>query len=250
MQMLVIPGLLALIGVSFAVGVKLIVLARRTGGFPEWALGLFFLLGAGLGYPLSALAPMSGEWQGIVAAASSVVMSAGMFLLYAFTARVFYAGRVAGKIGLALGGALCLAYVLGYSITQIAADSAEELLASVMTWGGLSLVMSAGAFAWSSYAALSEWSLHRKRLALGLADPVVTNRLLLWGLMGITIIAIVVIDTAALYSGSDFARLTIIPLATSAGGLLYGAFLALAFFPPASYVAALRRRHGSAPGDA
>jgi hypothetical protein len=242
MQVLVIPGLVALLGVSLAVGVKLILMARRTHGFPELALGLFFLMGGAVGYPLSATAPMAGDWQPFVAAASSVVISIATIFLYAFTARVFYAGRPGGRIGLGLGAVLCLLYPIGYSVSQISAQNADELLRSTMTWGGLSLVMSAGAFGWSSFESLRQYALHRKRVALGLADPVVTNRMLLWALGGASILTVIVIDSIALYSGSDFARLTIIPLVTSAGGLVYGASLTLAFFPPERYLAAIRSR--------
>ena len=74
--------------------------------------------------------------------------------------------------------------------------------------------------------------------------------MLLWGLMGVTIIVVIVLDGLALFSGSDFGRLTVIPLVTSAGGLMYGALLTLAFFPPERYKAALRREPGAAHGDA
>lgn len=250
MQALVIPGLLALLGVSLAVGVKLVLLARRTGGQPEWFLGLFFLLGGAIGYPLSAIAPMAGDAQAVVASASSVVTGCAHVLLYAFTARVFQAGHTGGKIGLVLGGAICLAYVAGYSVSQLTAASAEELLASTMTWGGLSLLMSAGGFGWSGFESLRHYGLHRKRMALGLADPVVTNRMLLWGIGSASILTVIVIDGIALYSGSEFARLTIIPLATSIGGLLYGIALTLAFFPPERYLAAIRRQAPATQGDA
>jgi hypothetical protein len=241
MQALVVSGLVALIGVSLAVGVKLLLLARRTHAFPELALGLFFLLGAGLGYPLSAAAGMAGAWQPVLAAGSSLFVGTATMMLYSFTARVFHPGERWAWGGVALGVALCLVYIVGYSTSQLTARSEEELVRSTMIWGGVSLVMSFGAYGWTSVESLRQYALHRRRHVLGLSDPVVTNRMLLWGLMGLTTIAVVVIDACLLYSGSTFARQIAIPLVTSMGGLLFGAFLMLAFFPPAAYLARVRR---------
>lgn len=242
MMIAVLAGLLTLVGVSVAVGAKLLLLARRTRAFPELALGSYFFLGGALGYPLSGAAPLTGDWEPVLASVSALIMSVSTAMLYAFTARVFYPGRPAGHVGLVIGLLLCLAYAVGYPISQLSAQTPDELLRSTMTWGGLSLLMSAVAYAWSSFASLRAWGQQRRRLALGLGDPVVANRMLLWGTMGLTILAVVVVDGCLLYSGSTFARGTLIPLVTSAGGLAVGSFLMLAFFPPASYLAAVRRR--------
>jgi len=250
MQAIVFAGLLALVGVSLAVGVKLLLIARRTRGFPELSLGLFFLVGAGLGYPLSGAAPLSGAWEPFLATLSTLFTGTATVMLYAFTARVFHPGQPAGRLGVAVGVALSLTYVVGYSQAQLTATTEAELLRGTMIWGGVSLVMSAGGYGWTSFASLRQYAMHRKRLALGLADPVVTNRMLLWGMMGLTTITVVVIDGFLLYRGSDFARDIVIPLVTSAGGLLFGVFLALAFFPPSSYLDAVRRRAPVAHGVA
>lgn len=242
MLVVVIAGLLTLVGVSIAVGAKLLLLARRTRAFPELALGLYFFLGGAIGYPLSGAAPLAGDWEPWLAAASAGVISVATVMLYAFTARVFHPGRPAGRLCLATGVLLCATYAVGYSTSQLSAESHEELLRSTMTWGGLSLLMSAVGYAWSGFAALNAWGQQRRRLAIGLGDPVVANRMLLWGLMNLSILSVVVVDTVLLYGGSSFARDTLIPIATSAGGLAVGAFLMLAFFPPDRYLAAIRRR--------
>lgn len=242
MQALVVTGLLSLCGVSVAVGVKLLLLARRTGGYPELALGLFFLLGGGVGYPLSAAAPMAGSWQPILAASSSLFCGSSQFMLFLFTARVFHPDRAWARAGVAVGGLLALAYVLGYSISQLSASTPDELIRSAMVWGGVSLVMAGSGYGWTSLASLHHYTLQRRRLALGLADPIVTNRILLWGLMGTTTIAIVVTDGVLLYTGASFAREVLIPLVTCAGGLLVAVFLTLAFFPPDAYLDLVRRR--------
>jgi hypothetical protein len=242
MLTLVISCLLTLVIVSLAVGTKLLLLARRTRAFPELALGLFFLVGAGLGYPLSAAAPLAGEWAPWVAALSSFFSAFSAGMLYAFTARVFHPGQRAASVGFAVGLVLCALYAIGYSHSQITASTDQELVRGTMIWGGVSLVMAAGSYGWTGWASLRQYALHRRRLALGLADPVVTNRMLLFGLMATATVVVVVVDGCLLFSGSVFAREILIPLVTSSGGLLFGALLTLAFFPPASYLRAVRRR--------
>lgn len=250
MQSIVVLGLVTLFGVSLAVGIKLLLLARRTRAFPEFALGFYFLVGAGIGYPLSGAAPFMGSWQSTMAVASTLCTGTATLMLYAFTARVFRQGQWIGKAGVAVGALLCVVYCAGYGWMHLTATTQEEIVHGTMTWGGVSLVMSLGAFGWTAIESMTHWVRHRRRMVLGLADPVVTNRMLLWGLMGVTTCGIVVIDGGLLYSGSAFAREMLIPVVTSIGGLLFGAFLSLAFFPPDFYLAIVRRRASSEQGAA
>ena len=111
-----------------------------------------------------------------------------------------------------------------------------------MLWGGLSLVISGVGYAWTGIESLRHYATYRRRLALGLADPVVVNRMLLWGLMGLATVVVVVVDSVLLYAASELAREVGIPLVTSGGGLLVGILLTLAFFPPPRYLAVVRRR--------
>ena len=241
MQVLVAAGLLTLSGVSIAVGMKLLLLARRNRGFPELALGCFFLLGSGLGYPLSGASSMAGAWQPLLASLSALLTGVATAMLYGFTARVFRPGQRSAAIGLALGVALCALYVVGYSFSQLTARSEADLVRGTMAWGGVSLVMTGAGYLWTSLESLHQYVLHRRRLVLGLADPIATNRMLLWGLMSGTTVGVVLVDTALLYGGSPFAREVAIPLVTCSGGLVFAAFLALTFFPPAAYLDAVRR---------
>lgn len=240
MQAFVIAGLGALCVMSLAVGTKLLRLARRTGGVPERTLGLFFLLGGGIGYPLSALAALFPEWHAILSLGSSLFTGVSQAMLFLFTARVFRAGDWRGRVGLAIGFALVLAYVLGYSIANFTASGPEEVLRAQMLWGGVSLVMSGAGYGWTSFESLRHYLRSRRRLAIGLGDPVASNRMLLWALMGLSTIGVVVADAVLLYSAPAFAREVAIPLVTCGGGLVVGVILILAFFPPRSYLDAIR----------
>lgn len=80
----------------------------------------------------------------------------------------------------------------------------------------------------------------KRRLALGIADPVVANRFLLWGLGGLCASTIVLSSIPMMFLGtahwaSQVCMLTIGFLGTLAT-ITYG----LAFFPPKSYFARLQ----------
>jgi hypothetical protein len=242
MQSFVLAGLLALCGVSLAVGIKLLLLARRTRGFPELALGVFFLLGGGIGYPLSAASALAGRWGTLLAALSSLFTGTSLAMLYVFTARVFHRGHGWARGVTRLAVAFCLIYCLGYATSQITATTPDERLRSTLLWGGVSLVLSGGAYSWTSFESLRHYAMYRRRLALGLADPAVVDRMLLWGLMGAATVLVVVLDAILLYTASAPVRETAIPLITCGGGLVVGLLLTLAFFPPPRYLAAVRRR--------
>jgi hypothetical protein len=102
-------------------------------------------------------------------------------------------------------------------------------------------------FFWASLESLVYWRLMRRRLALGLADPLVTNRFALWG-MGLgagaagTTIAFLGNLFGARYGGSGLVFEALI----AATGLVGAATLFLAFLPPARYQRWLLRRAGAA----
>ena len=82
----------------------------------------------------------------------------------------------------------------------------------------------------------------RRRVALEMADPVVADRFLLWGLGGACASVIVLSGSAVILVGpshwlADASMLCIGVLGTLASGLY-----ALAFFPPESYRSWVRRR--------
>jgi uncharacterized protein YaiI (UPF0178 family) len=199
-----IPMLVA-VGTLFVVwivtGVRLVRLARRTRALPEFLLGLSLLLQAGLGYPLSVVAQSAGRYELLLILVSALCTNTGMGLLYAFTARVFHdASRWAWAL-VGAAGALLAVQLAGHVLGQAAATTPEAKLSSILLWGAGSLALSGLSGGWTAFEALRFHALLRKRAALGLADPVVANRMLLWGLMGCCALAAVLIDAVLLYSG-------------------------------------------------
>jgi hypothetical protein len=95
-------------------------------------------------------------------------------------------------------------------------------------------------FAWGAYEGLRAYRMARRRLALGLADPVVTNRFLLFGIwFGLMGINPIVLMLSRLYGGADA-----LELANAIGPKVIGSVMVVAliltFFPPRRYVQWLR----------
>ena len=75
-----------------------------------------------------------------------------------------------------------------------------------------------------------------------LADPVVCNRFLLWGLTSVFVIAGVALNSAALALHVNVFETPSILFASSLTGLAQAVLLMLAFLPPPSYLAWVRTR--------
>ena len=237
--------MIAAVGTLFVVwlvtGVRLMLLARRTRGLPEFFLGLALFLQAGIGYPLTVVAESTGDYKVLVTVLGSSCNNAGMGLLFVFTARVFHDGSRWAWVAVGAAGALLAVQAAGHVLGQAFATTPEDKLWALYFWGAGSLLLSGLSWGWTALETLRFHAQLRKRAALGLTDPVVANRMLLWGLAGCFAVGAVVIDTLLLYSGSDVARVVILPMVTAAAGLMVSVCMILAFWPPAAYLALVRR---------
>jgi hypothetical protein len=224
--------------VGWVIGVRLLRLARRTRGFPETALGVGECLLAGLVPPLFIVAQASSEPAVIRSAhfLAQLAYTVGSAVLILFTWRVFRpgeawarAGVYAALLALGMGGGLNLA-------RSVMVDDAAELRAIqtlafvAMEW--ISLV----GFFWTTAEALHHHRRLRKQAALGLTDPVVANRMLLWAVVGIGGIAAAGAPVLAALSGMDAATHVPTRLVSACAALVSSAAIQLAFLPPAAYL--------------
>jgi hypothetical protein len=97
--------------------------------------------------------------------------------------------------------------------------------------------------AWRPLAALPYHARLRRRLALGLADPVATNRVLLWGVAGAITSAmslfVVAVTLLGLWTTPARAPIAIVTVMCAAADALLSW---LAFAPPKGYVAWVKAR--------
>jgi hypothetical protein len=243
---LVAVAMLLFVLTCSAVGVRLLWLAKGGGGRPALLCGNGFSLIAILGFPLGVL---SG--QGIAAVGEVVLPLAIVSLLanllgissfFVFTVNVFrpnalWAHTLAGA-AIACMGMACVAMVAAIAMAPASASSFE------ITWGWSATfnAMCILCFAWMGSEGMFEWWKSRRRLALGLSDPVVSNRLLMWGVFGLSTTLLCLVLLAVLLSGQPTATSATAQLAQAFFGLVSSGAATLAFFPPPAYLAKLRRK--------
>ena len=98
------------------------------------------------------------------------------------------------------------------------------------------------AFVWAAWEALAYYARMRRRERLGLADPVVANRVWLWAMSGVAATLLLVTVSWLAWRGALVLHDPAALLATAAAGLATGVCWYLAFLPPDAYLAWLQRR--------
>lgn len=148
---------------------------------------------------------------------------------YAFIYTVFRRGE-SWALGVVLLGT---AFVVWGAHTQLGAGSRAPDLS------GLCVEVLAArfvSFAWGTCEALRAYGMAKKRLTLGLADPVVVNRFLLFGVwFGVMGILPLTLAYARL-SGGAAAQLVAVGIGPKIIGVIMIVSLVLTFFPPRKYL--------------
>lgn len=245
-RILAIASLVCLVLVGAGVGVRLLWLARRTRQAPELFAGLGLVLLILVGGPLAGVGRLPG-WMGTPAggacfAAGMLLTGVGVACLYAFTWRVFRPDSRLALAAFAVASGFALWRCLGLWRATAGLSSAEEILPIARPYAFTITSVVAGAFLWTAVESLLYWRPLRRRLALGLADPVVVNRLLLWGVSGL-VVAGMVFQIGVRAQRGGLVLHDPVALATIAcAGVVVGLAWWLAFLPPDRYLARVRRR--------
>jgi len=237
MQLAAALGGLSFVAASFVVGLRLLRLGARTRELPELAIGTALVLMGGIGYPLTAiarLAPSLSEDVRIVLFVFSLLLTwIGTVLLALFNLRVFRQ-KEAWARGLVV--ALALLTLVSFALECFT----PGLRVATLRNQGLGLRLFMGQLAiplaWGAYESLHYWGLLRRRLKLGLADPVVADRMGLWGIGTLSAGVINVSTTVGALFGVDFAVTPVGAFVIAPLGLVAASAMWLAFLPPASYL--------------
>lgn len=229
---------------SLAIGLRLLWLARKSRQVPELAVAVAFLAGGFLGYGLVVL------WSAklvppdairVCQLASLVAIDLGAMAMALFTFRVFrpeepLALLALAVLGMLLGmGLLCLWLAPGGDPAPIARE--------LSFWGTTTGTLLA--YGWASSESFAFYAVMRRRRRVGLGDPLVTNRLLLWGISWSSSALISAIYIAVHLSGQRRPLGPVVSIVSSILILVAALGAWLAFFPPAPY-----RRRIAVPTEA
>jgi hypothetical protein len=234
-KLLGVLGVIVFALASTVVGGRLLWVARRTREAPELAMGLAFVVSGAIGFPLL----IAGQ-----AALQASGPNATTHLLMALGAGFTFSGYVGLGVGcwrifrpaarwplvpIALGTLVLLAVC---TLVATSSTPAEAPRRELVTWGGV--FVGALTFAWNAAESLLLHAQLRRRRALGLADPAVVNRVLMWSVgtlaaLGMTLHGLLlrVLLGPVVADGHR--------LVSSLFGLVAAVAIWLAFFPPAAY---------------
>lgn len=161
-------------------GLHLARIAQRSHALPDRLLSTFFLLIA-IGVPPRMISVDIATRVGLTwtnfwfTTAANFVIGGGLACLAAFTWQVFRPESArAKKAFLGFVAAIAVVFVSGATSLEAAAGSGPVAIA----FNGLGAV----ALLWSFVECVLYYGTMRRRRALGMADPIVTNRFLLWSL--------------------------------------------------------------------
>ncbi|MCG8588672.1 MAG: hypothetical protein MJE66_05220 [Proteobacteria bacterium] len=217
--------------------------AVRAGGLPEFSVAVALGSFAAVAYPTLLMAVfLRGHVDPLVLRVLAVIC----VIAYAFTVGgiAFFTYSVYRR------GVLWARALTGFTVVLVVAAA----LFSIDAWRpdgtranlyGAKLFNACFVltFAWAAVEALRYYAMLRRRLALGLADPVIGNRFLLWGLGSAVSTACNVGMGVLTYSGNSD-NVPINGMLQSISGFVSAATWLLTFAPPQRYLAWVRRRAG------
>lgn len=235
MQAIVALGFGAFFVSSLAIGLRLLWLARRNRGLPELLIGLGILGIGPAGFALMVFAVLFGAQRPGLAtvslATSQLAITLGAVAAYVFNWRVFRPDSGPARAAVLLAAAL-----FGVTFAGRLASGSFALPLRMDPWMSLSSANVIVCLLWGSFESLRYYGPMRRRARLGLADPVLANRFLLWGLgIGAAGVGSLVGNIAMMATGQVMRELDGVTLSNSLFGLASAVLMWIAFLPPAAY---------------
>ena len=242
-------GFAAFFVASLTAGLRLVMLWWRTRELPELLIGIGVLCIGPVGFGLTTMAQLSRanspELARWILGVALLATCMGAFAKCVFNWRVYHPRQplvrwIVCAAGLLLAGC--------YATEFFTSGFRNQYLQSPANLGRSALLV--GCLLWGSAEALVYWRKMRRRLRLGLADPVVTNRFFLWGIgAGAAGLGTAIGTIAQLITGLPPLQTPWITLSSSLHGLTAAVALWLAFVPNQAYLqfveARARKRAGA-----
>jgi hypothetical protein len=235
-QIIAAIGGLSFIVASLATGARLLLVARRTPELPEFVLGLGQFLMGGVGYPMTLLGEL-GTFLPDAARAASIAGNqlstvVGLTLFAFFSARVF---RPESRWAWAGVWILGLGFFGLFAYRAATVGFAPVALGGVQPMVGHS-ILTVVALGWAGAESLSYQGRLHKRVQLGLADPILANRMGLWALGMLCAMLLTGIASTFGALGIPFNETTAGILTIGVMGSTSALSIWFAFFPPDAYV--------------
>jgi hypothetical protein len=226
-------GMLAFLVSSATIGVRLLLLHRRTSQVPELALAVGFLVGGVVGYaPETVFLSFdffSPEVEATGLLVTQVAIRIAALSILLFTYSVFRSGVLWAKCWVTLLFGLLLLSWWMFPQTQTYAENARDQL-----WYDVFTVARSTCIGWGATESFIYYSKLRRRAALGLSDPVLTHRFLMWG-VGLGAMTLLMASTLlASWVGVD-PTVSGWVLLESTAGMTGAVTLWLTFFPTQAY---------------
>jgi hypothetical protein len=224
-------------------GISLVRVARRTGGFPPeaWAGAMVFIGGAGLllyaaGGLLAAGSPSLAQPMMIT---GDLAERIALGLLYLFIWTVFRREEpwARGLVGMGIA-ALAASFVL-----ELQSGNLSQPDPGSMAYRTSQLVF-ALPFLWSAAETRNHYLRIRKQVALGLTEPMICNRFLLWSLATAAFAGICFAAIAASIAGASGHETIQAVFVITRGALFYtiSVVIGIGFHPPAAYRSYVEQR--------
>jgi hypothetical protein len=240
--------------VSLVLGPRLLFLGRSRRELPEFTMGLCLLLMGGLGYPFATLGrvvtALPDDLRGLFVGCSALCNTVGFAALAIFTWRVFRPRSGPAESMTAVCIAALALLVPAEAVWPGLVASALSKQPYPGAPGYLRVVVGLGILFWSTLEAGLFTRQLRRRLAIGLGDAVVADRVRLWTLAMAG--ASVSYTTSFLLSlaGIDLPAAPLGAMTIGILGLLSAASAWLAFLPPAAYLRRVEARAASVSASA
>jgi hypothetical protein len=244
MELLVVGSILLCAAVGALVGLKLLGIAAHTRKLPELAIGTGLLAYSTLSQPVLLAQQALGEETSVGLGMGLVVLRVvatyvTLVGLSLFTWQVFGAES---RWRQALAAAMVVAGLISGGMTIWAAWLNLTANLPMPLYGRLGMLPHFTlSFGWVSLESLRYYALMRKRRALGLADPVVTNRFLVWGAgEGVASLVVFTLFAAMLRSGEILASDPLVSWCVTLAALVNALVWWLTFTPPRAYLRWIR----------
>jgi hypothetical protein len=244
-------GGLATCVVGAALAMRMLRLASRTRKLPELMIGLHMVtlvLGYLIEFAGMEIADAHPSTGIALRAIANLLYAVCIFVYLLFTWKVFAPETRWAPI---LVIVMTLALAVGWIGEVLTTDFGFSAARFLRPWFWLAFIPRIVGVGWASFEALSHHAKLRRRMRLGLADPITTNRLLLWALAALSESAIYVAVTVTILAGRPDGFLNgNAALWVSAFGVSGATCMWLGFFPPGGYQRWLEARAQPTPHPA